>query len=51
MKGLKKIILKKTAAVASAIRSKRQDVKIKRVVMEDCFASNSFFYKETEQEY
>ena len=38
----------KTAAVASAIRSKRQDVKIKRVVMEDYFASNSFFYKEAE---
>ena len=35
----------KTAAVASGIRSERQDVKIERIVMEDSFASNVFFIK------
>lgn len=35
----------KTAAVASAIRSERQDVNVERVIMEDCCASNDFFIK------
>ena len=35
----------KAAAAASAIRSEREDIKVERSVIEDCFTFNRFFVK------